>query len=50
MNNIYKGGKEMLAVKFVGNGCVEVVDVPKPKAAKGWVIVKVMASALWGLM
>jgi len=38
----------MRAVKFVGNGCVEVVDVPKPKAAKGWVVVKVMASALCG--
>ncbi len=38
----------MRAVKFVGNGCVEVVDVPKPKAAKGSVIVKVMTSALCG--
>ena len=38
----------MRAVKFVGNGCVDVVDVPKPKAAKGWVIVRVKASALCG--
>ncbi len=48
MNNVYKEEKEIRAVKFVGNGCVDVVDVPKPKISRGWVIVKVKASALCG--
>ncbi len=38
----------MFAVKFLGNGHAKVVQVPRPKAEKGWVVVKVMASALCG--
>lgn len=38
----------MRGIKFLGNKRVDVVDVPKPKAAKGWIIVKVKASLLCG--
>ncbi|TKJ47753.1 alcohol dehydrogenase [Candidatus Aerophobetes bacterium Ae_b3a] len=38
----------MRAVKLVGNARVEVVDVSKPKVKRGWVVVKVGASAICG--
>jgi len=38
----------MRALKFAGGGRVNVVDVPKPKAGRGWVIVKVRASLICG--
>lgn len=38
----------MRALKVTGNRRVDIVDVPRPKAKKGWVVVKVMASAICG--
>lgn len=38
----------MLAVRLLGNSHAKVVQVPRPKAEKGWVIVKTKASALCG--
>ncbi len=38
----------MLAVKFLGNGDVDVVDVSRPETKTGWVTVKIRASAICG--
>ncbi len=38
----------MLAVRLLGNGRVNVVQTPRPKAEKGSVLVKIKASALCG--
>lgn len=38
----------MRAVKLRGNDRVDVIDVPKPKVGRGWVIVKVKTSAICG--
>lgn len=38
----------MLAVRLLGNSHAKVVQIPRPKAGKGWVVVKTKASALCG--